>query len=155
MSSKPAPMTRLFKTDNGHLPTSYNVSLTREACEAIAGADWTVFPGSDIWTMTTTWKFPLLQLVASFPRPPLGLSVESFVAFHLLGDPVDSLWNLLLKLRDCQRRANFWRAQLDGPLHTVAEDLPQQVWKSLTLITDGYDEWGHDDAAITALQRCL
>lgn len=145
---------RLFGTVES-LPTLYNVSLTREACEAFAGATWTRYSGSDIWTRLTTWKFPLLQLVASFPRPPLGPNVECFIIFHLLGDPVDSLWNLLLKLRDCQRRAKFWAALFDGPLRTVAEDLPQDVWKSLTLITDGYDEWDQGDDAITVLRAGL
>lgn len=142
---------RLFRTID-HLPTLYNVSLTQEYCEEVAGADWTRYSGSDIWNRLTTWKFPLLQLIASFPRPPLGLNVECFVIFHLLGDPIDSLWHLLLKLRACERRAKFWRAQFDGPMHKFAEDLPQQLWKSLTLITDAYDEWDQGDDAIAILQ---
>lgn len=145
---------RLFRAAD-RSPTLYDVSLTQEACEAIAGPHWTKYPGSDIWARLTTWKFPLLQLVASFPRPPLGLSVECFVIFHLLGDPVDSLRNLLLKLRDCERRAKFWRSKFDGPLHRFAEDLPEQVWKSLTLITDAYDEWGQGDDAVAVLQTGL
>lgn len=166
---------RLFRTID-RLPTLNNISLTQEYCEAVAGADWTKYSGSDIWNRyceavagahwtrqsgsdisnrLATWKFPLLQLVASFPRPPLGLNVECFVIFHLLGDPVDSLWHLLLKLKDCERRAKFWRAQFDGPLHRFAEDLPQQVWKSLTLITDAYDEWDQGDDAIAILQTGL
>lgn len=145
---------RLFRATH-RSPTLYDVSLTREACEAIAGADWTKCPGSDIWTRLTTWKFPLLQLIASFRHPPLGLSVECFVIFHLLGDPVDSLRNLLLKPRDFERRAKFWRSKFDGPLYRFAEDLREQVWKSLTLITDGYDEWGRGDDAVAVLQTGL
>src|ERR1700712_2610177 len=30
---------------------------------------WTPYPAADIWARLTTWKFPLLQLVAVFPRP--------------------------------------------------------------------------------------
>lgn len=145
---------RLFGTMD-RLATLYNASLTQEACEAVAGAGWTKYPDSDIWTRLTTWKFPLLQLAASFPRPPLGPNVQCFVIFHLLGDPIDSLGNLLRKLRDCQRRARFWMAQFDGPLRIIAEDLPLQVWKSLTLITDAYDEWDLGDDAITVLQAGL
>lgn len=77
-----------------------------------------------------------------------------FVIFHLLGDPVDSLWNLLLKLRNCQRRAKFWTAQFNGLLHKFA-GLPQHMWKSLTLITDGYDEWDQGEHAIKVLQTGL
>ena len=61
-----------------------------------------------IWACLTNWKFPLLQLVAQFPRPPLGLGAQAFVIAHLLGDPVDTIRNLLRKLATCQRRAKKW-----------------------------------------------
>ena len=62
-----------------------------------------------IWVRLTTWKFPLLQLVAQFARPPLGFAEEAFTMAHLLGDPIDTINNLLQKLSDCQRRAQRWR----------------------------------------------
>lgn len=48
------------------------VSLTNDVCIAIAGPGRTKYPASDIWYRLTTWKFPLFQLVATSPRPPLS-----------------------------------------------------------------------------------
>ena len=62
-----------------------------------------------IWVRLTTWKFPLLQLVAQFARPPLGFAEEAFTMAHLLGDPIDTINNLLQKLSSCQRRARIWK----------------------------------------------
>ncbi|KAI4219884.1 MAG: hypothetical protein L6R36_008010 [Xanthoria steineri] len=85
-------------------------------------------------------KFPLLQLVASFPRPPLSLSVESLVILHLIGDPVDTIQNLLLKLAICQQMAQYWRSECEVLLQDPTEDnqdheldLKDRNWKALTL----------------------
>lgn len=92
-------------------------------------------------------KFPLLQLVASFPRPPLSLSVESLVILHLIGDPVDTIQNLLLKLAICQQMAQYWRSECEVLLQDPTEDnqdheldLKDRNWKALTLVTDAYGE---------------
>ena len=83
-------------------------AITNAACEAIVGSSWTDYPGDDIWNWLTAWKFPLLQLVAIFARPALGLSTDVFVIVHLLGNPVGTLKNLLLKIVNCQSRAIYW-----------------------------------------------
>ena len=67
--------------------------------------------GSIIWVRLTTWKFPLFQLIAQFPRPPLGLATQFFVMAHLLGDPIDTIKNLLQKLSKCQSRAESWKSR--------------------------------------------
>ena len=74
---------RLFSRANGPHP-SKDPSLTYEACVDIAGDNYHFYEGSVIWTRLTTWKFPLLQLIALFPRPPLNLEAEFFVMAHLL-----------------------------------------------------------------------
>lgn len=124
--------TRLFGVQSGVATTS-NASFTRASCVAIAGSSWTSYPAEDIWTRLTTWKFPLFQLIVSLPRPPLGIEVQIFVINHLLGDPIDTIDNLLLKLSKCQENAQFWK------------NLQEQRWKQLTMITDAYIEWdqGH------------
>src|SRR2546421_3214026 len=57
-------------------------SLTNDACKAIAGPGWTMYAKSDIWYRVTTWKFPLFQLIALSPRPPLSFIVEAFTLVH-------------------------------------------------------------------------
>src|SRR2546423_8654290 len=78
-------------------------SLTLAAAAAIVATakPWKVYRASDIWLRLTTWKFPLLQLVAISPRPPLGWSVECFSVLHLLGNPIGSIAGLLGKFHYC------------------------------------------------------
>ncbi len=62
---------RLFLTE-GKDATASNCALTQSACAHIAREKWTEYPKVNIWTRMTTWKFPLLQLMFLFPRPPLN-----------------------------------------------------------------------------------
>lgn len=159
---------RLFKAANGtSLP-----ALTKDACEHIAGPQFNYYQSSVSWTRLTTWKFPLLQLLATFPRPPLGYLSQFFVMAHLIGDPIDTIKNLLLKLSICQRRAQTWKRP-EGPerwfvVQDSSEDrrvlfedhlplrLDQQLaqdrrWKALVLLFDAYDEWGKGDDSVEAM----
>lgn len=146
--------TRLF-TSRGGIPSPQNVSLTQASCAAITGPGWTYYPAADIWTRLTTWKFPLLQLVASFPRPPLSFSVECFVIIHVLGDPIDTIKNLLFKMSGCQRIAKHWKEACDKLIKERVDDDPDRDWKALALLTDAYGEWGNDDRAFKALEQGL
>ncbi|MCJ1404091.1 hypothetical protein MMC11_007316, partial [Xylographa trunciseda] len=139
-------------------------TLSEAACEQIAGTSWTIYPGADIWARLTTWKFPLFQLVAIFPKPPLSFWVEAFVIFHLLGNPVSSIQDLLLKFTNCQNRAEYWEGRLRSLRLLLEDPEPRprygnmtRKWKALAIITDSYDEWGQDkgEAAITFLQDRL
>ena len=144
-------------------PTDWRIAdpqvdaLSDAACQEIAGSGWTYYPGADIWARLTTWKFPLLQLVAIFPRPPLSFRTEAFVLFHLLGNPVGTIKDLILKFATCQSRAEFWEHHLSRELKDLVDE-PEpkprysnlaRKWKALAIITDSYDEWGTDkgDAA--------
>lgn len=145
---------RLFIPPGG-VASPQNASLTQASCTAIAGSDWKYYPAADIWTRLTTWKFPLLQLVASFPRPPLGLRYDCFVIIHLLGDPIDTIKNLLDKILTCQRGAEYWRGECKKYLERPEESDEDRDWKALALITDAYGEWDADEHARQALQRGL
>lgn len=148
---------RLWRKDNASA-TFENAALTGQACDAFAGTTWTEYSGADVWSRLTTWKFPLLQLVASSPRPPLGFAVEAFVIVHLLGDPIGTNKDLLCTISNCQRRADFWRAHLIG-LRSAARRLThaqeEHVWKAFTIITISYDEWGKGDEVQQILRESL
>lgn len=136
-------------------------ALTRAACEQIAGSGWKFYDNSVWYTRLTTWKTPLLQLVAQFLRPPLALSTQFFVMNHLLGDPIDTIQNLLLKIARCHEKAKEWQCFVEQNLttnrqrqlygeggpgslsrHSGAQSERDRYWKSLSLLTDAYDEWG-------------
>lgn len=138
--------------------TPENAALTGEACKAFAGPSWKAYPAADIWVRLTTWKFPLLQLVASSPRPPLGFKVEGFVILHLLGDPVGTIKDLLHVISNCQRRADFWRTYLarryphKQHLSSIQVD---RAWKAFTIIAISYDEWGRGNEVQETLKNSL
>lgn len=138
---------RLAGPING-FPASKYPSLTPEACVEIASSGHQFYSRSAIWSRLTTWKFPLLQLVATFPRPPLGFMLEGFVIAHLLGDPIDSLKNLLLKLSNCQNAAGRWKRRSLRKPDSLDQDQGHgnyavRRWKALSLVTDAYAEWGN------------
>ena len=142
---------RLFLS-KGEPATRQNAGLNQAACVAIAGSGWQKYPAVDIWTRLTTWKFPLVQLIAAFPRPPLGLAVEFFVIIHLLGDPIDTIKNLLVKLWHCQYWVHHW--SLVEPAGGSNRD-SEHHWKALALLADAYGEWGLDSEASNVLEGIL
>ena len=141
---------RLYTPAKGILASRGNISLTQQACLGAAGWDWKRHPRADIWTRLTTWKFPLLQLAFLFPRPPLSFATEFFVVVHLLGDPVDTIANLLNKASVCQFWAGYW--QKAG---FRANDDESVDWRALTLITDAYTEWQKDVEAAYVFREAL
>ncbi|KAG8525507.1 uncharacterized protein KY384_009151 [Bacidia gigantensis] len=141
---------RLYRAVRGNPPSNNSLALTQEACVAVAGEGWNRYPSSDIWVRLTTWKFPLFQLAFIFPRPPLDGATETFVVFHLLGDPIDTIANLFAKLDVCQHWAEIWQKAgfqegKDG----------EKGWRALTLITDAYAEWERADEAHAVLRDAI
>ena len=124
---------RLF-LPKGEPATPQHAALNQAACAAIAGSDWSRYSAVDIWTRFTTWRLPLLQLVAAFPCPPLGPGIYFFVIIHLLGDPIDTIKNLLLKLSICRDGVHYWKTP----------GVSERHWKALALLADAYGEWGVD-----------
>lgn len=144
---------RLFQ--KGAVPKATTISLTQQACEAIAGPSWTVYPQADIFSRMTAWRFPLSQLIAIFPRPPLQFRYQLFVMLHLLGDPIDTISSLLSKLARCQQRALYWRRQFNAPLGILVGSTPDHEWKAVSIITEAYNEWGKADTADQVIRQLL
>ena len=143
-----------------------SVALTRKAAEAIVGTTKTPFHKADIISRLTTWKFPLIQLLATVPRPPFGGWVQALTVLHLASDPISSIEDLLYKLDGCQRRAVFWqklirdrdiKMQNVPPEREKFEDKKtwleaREMWMdrrkgwrmNLTIISESYSELGMD-----------
>ena len=147
---------RLFRAVGGTTSPS-NASLTQDACVAIAGGSYTVYPAVDIWQRLTTWKFPLVQLVFVFPRPPLSFWAESLVILHLVGDPIDTIRNLVLKLSTCQEFARYWQEHSHAAWARGVQDQRERDldWKALALITDAFAEWGLEHEFTSSIQGAL
>lgn len=94
------------------------------AGETFAWTSWTAYDPGSIMARLLTWKTPLVQLVFSFSRMPLGLNVELFTLNHLIGDPIDTLASLMYTLELCQARAMRFKD----------EGMTDEEWKAKALI---------------------
>ena len=143
---------RLYQPDEGILDalSAQDVALTEAACFVVAGKSWTGFRRSEVWNRLTAWKFPLLQLAFLFPKPPLGFWAETFVVFHLLGDPIGTIADLISTMSVGEFWAGHW--QRSG-FREHAER--RKHWKALTLITVTYAEWGKDTEVVDILEKAL
>ena len=141
---------RLFGVDHGPA-TPQNASLTQSSCTAFAGFTWTYYSSMDILNRLTTWKIPLITLVASFLRPPLGFWVEIFVVNHLLGDPVGTVSDLLHTMSDCQSSARYWKDEHTSVLGLRKDPTDvrtaERNWKALAIIDNAYTECGDQSLA--------
>ena len=124
--------------------------LTDATCHKVSGTtpsigSWTMYPKEDIWTRIVTWKLPLFQLVAQFPRPPLGLAVESLTIVHLLGDPVDSMMSMLVTLAMCRSRAALAKKVCAAANIQTTDAEYDRIWKGLAITLVSYDDCGKSE----------
>lgn len=108
---------------------------------------YTSFPKADFWNRLITWKFPLIQLIATFPRPTLGKLVEFVTILHLVADPIGSMEDLLWTLGRYNRRAGDWEElirehDVSVNLQPDKEQKKQRKWwrKHMTMIVESYGE---------------
>jgi hypothetical protein len=142
-------------TDSRLHQGSPSPSLTNDACQIFSGGNsWRAYPTEEAWGRVISWKFALYQLAALFPRPPLRFIVELFVLVHLMGDPITTMRDILVKFESCQQRSLMWKRYLKTKnitwqsLGLAGKGKPSshddRLWKALTAISDAYGEWGPD-----------
>jgi hypothetical protein len=152
-----ANITSIINNSCQHEPRLYQgnhfLSLTNEACQIFSsGNSWHASHAEDAWRRVIAWKFALYQLAALFPRPPLRFVVELFVLAHLMGDPISTMRDILVKFEASQERSVMWRLflksnkitwhslGLTGKGKLTSHD--DRLWKTLAAISDAYGEWG-------------
>ena len=68
---------------------------------------------------------------------------------HLLGDPVDTIRNLLRKLATCQRRAKKWKSAEPLDLKAIQIDEENEQSSNNSSEVDGQDTQGNEDNPMT------
>jgi hypothetical protein len=74
--------------------------LNLNDCREMCGADFGWY--ADIGPRLSTWLIPVFLLLSNMEVSPLDKR-RYLMILHLLGDPIDSLWSLLLKLEAWSR----------------------------------------------------
>ena len=73
--------------------------------------------------------------MALTPLPPLGFAIKALVLSRLLGDPIGTLQDLLLKMSDCQTTRQEWLRYFDeDPALAAVTSLPSYYrWENARL----------------------
>ena len=107
--------------------------LTLDGCEYFCGTGFQLWPAGQ-----TAWRFaffilPLLILGLAFSvKPDLAFGTQLFTFFHLIGNPIDSLWSILIR-QEAARRNYF----------LCAEMVPSASREIAAILTT-YDQWWQD-----------
>jgi hypothetical protein len=102
-----------FFHDRSGMPMSSpdNPVLTLQSCNSICGKDqgWYV----DIGPRLSNWLIPVFLLLSNMEVSPLDKR-RYLMLVHLLGDPIDSLWSLLMKM-EAWSRCYYMAIKVYGP----------------------------------------
>ncbi|KAF2473602.1 uncharacterized protein BDR25DRAFT_256396, partial [Lindgomyces ingoldianus] len=100
-----------FFRDNSGMPMSDPdyPTVTLAGCNQLCGSSRGWY--KDIGPRLSTWLIPVVLLLSNMEVSPLDKRRYLMLA-HLVGDPIDSLWSLLLKLEAWSRCHNLAKAFL-------------------------------------------
>ena len=77
-----------------------NPILTLHGCQQLCGSGTGWY--SDSGPRLVTWLLPIFLLVSNMQFAPIGMQ-RYLLILHLLGDPIDSTWSLLVKVNNWSR----------------------------------------------------
>ncbi|KAF2682211.1 hypothetical protein K458DRAFT_342637 [Lentithecium fluviatile CBS 122367] len=99
----------IFLRDEDGLPMSEPETpfLTIGGCEQVCGKSFGWY--RDVGPRLSTWLIPVLLLISNMEVSPLDKR-RYLMILHLLGDPIDSLYSLLLKMEAWSRCHSMARA---------------------------------------------
>lgn len=124
-------------------------ALAYPGCVAAAGGGSAAYSRQDVYDRVLLWRVPLIALWATTTLPALGFHTQFFTLFHLVADPIDSLWSLFYKLD----LAKYTAARISDEAFKFtfapeARDEPADDDKRLVRVKTTLVEWSPDMQAI-------
>ncbi|KAF2463240.1 uncharacterized protein BDR25DRAFT_320092 [Lindgomyces ingoldianus] len=116
--------------------------LTYQGCEKKCGDGYMLWPARETLSRLALWLIPVSVLISHFHFAPLSGLNTTFVVMHLLGDPVDSIWSMLVRQQKNQLLLS--KAKTSGLVRS-GEDIAT-IWAA-------YDEVGWVDASTYFLKE--
>ncbi|CUS11618.1 unnamed protein product, partial [Tuber aestivum] len=124
----------------------------------MCGAGYTRYPRLDPVRRVALWLVPIFMVVGNFQFPPLG-SLNSFcIAIHLFGDPIHTVYSLLVKLEISRRIRARW---IDSPPPIRERELCENESQRRRSLADIatlnvlFDEWNYSASGVYLQMRKL
>lgn len=120
-------------------------------CEAICGPEYTRYPHSNIIKRAALWLIPVFVLVGNFQFPPLGPLNSFYIAIHLLGDPIHTMYSLLVKLEVSRRIHALWVDYpppiREGELYEDEKER-RRALRDIATVNVLFDEWNYNAVGV-------
>ena len=115
--------------------------LTIDGCRAICGPGIRTWQVQDIALRFNLWILPAIVLIVHFTFPPLRFYNTAAVITHMIGDPVDSIWSMLMRQESLRRLHQRSLARLEELKANRRE------MQHIATIWSAYEEIGWVDAS--------
>jgi len=127
-------------------------------CYAMCGLGYSPFPLTDILKRIALWLIPVFMLVGNFQFPPLGPLNSFYIAIHLLGDPIHTVYSLLVKLEVSRRILAHW-VNSPPPIregeHYKDEKGRRRALRDIATVNVLFDEWNYNAIGVYPQMRRL
>jgi len=145
------------KDDSVNIPSG-NLTIPLSQCYKICGPGYTRYPLTDILKRAALWLIPVFMLVGNFQFPPLGPLNSFFIAIHLLGDPIHTVYSLLVKLEVSQRIHARWVNSpppiREGELYQDEKER-RRALRDIATVNVLFDEWNYSAVGVYPQMRRL
>jgi len=127
-------------------------------CYAMCGLGYTPYPYGDILKRIALWLVPVFMLVGNFQFPPLGPLNSFCIAVHLFGDPIHTVYSLLVKLEVSRRIHARWVNSPppvgEGELYEDEKER-RRTFRDIATVNVLFDEWNYGAVGVYPQMRRL
>jgi len=127
-------------------------------CYAICGPGYARYTHWSIIRRIALWLVPIFMLVGNFQFPPLGPLNSVCITIHLLGDPIHTVYSLLVKLEVSRRILAHWVNPLipirKGELYED-EKGRRRALRDIATVNVLFDEWNYNAVGVYPQMRRL
>jgi len=127
-------------------------------CYSICGLGYTPQPLTGIIKRIALWLVPILVLVRNFQFSPLRPLTSFCIAIHLFGDPIHSVYSLLVKLEVSRRIHALWVNSpppiRKGELYEDEEER-RRALRDIATVNVLFDEWNYSAVGVYPQMRRL
>ncbi|KAF1962370.1 hypothetical protein CC80DRAFT_588928 [Byssothecium circinans] len=111
--------------------------VTVKGCRSLCGGGYQLWPKSETGLRFLWFITPIFLLAARYAYAPIGVSNKIWTYIHLVGDPIDSMWNTLISQEMARRN------------YHLAQEIAPGAAKEVAAIWTAYDTWWQDAALYT------